>query len=51
MGNNATSGASAYTIKLNADNLIASGNYADVYKVKKKDSKVYYAAKFVKIPL
>jgi serine/threonine protein kinase len=51
MGNNATSGEAAYKIRLNDSNLIASGGYSDVYKVQKKDSKVYYAAKFIKIPL
>ena len=49
MGNNATSGEGAYMIKLNEANLIASGNYADVYKVRKKDTKVVYAAKFLKV--
>jgi serine/threonine protein kinase len=51
MGNNATSGEDAYRIKLDQSNLIASGNYADVYKVLKRDSEVFYAAKFIKIPL
>ena len=53
MGNKQTSefGQDAYTIKFDESNLIASGNYADVYKVQKKDTKIVYAAKFIKVHL
>ena len=50
MGNRA-SGAGAYTIKLNGENKLGGGQYADVYKVIKKDTQKLYAAKFLKIPL
>ena len=50
MGNTA-SGIGAYKIKLIPENRIGGGQYADVYKVKKKDNKQYYAAKFLKVPL
>ena len=48
---NTTSGVSAYKMKLNDENKIGSGQYADVYRVKKKDSKQMYAVKVIKIPL
>ena len=32
------SGADAYTINLTDDNKLGGGNYADVYKIQKKDS-------------
>ena len=32
------SGAVAYTINLSDDNKLGGGNYADVYKIQKKDS-------------
>jgi RIO-like serine/threonine protein kinase len=50
MGNTA-SGAGGYTIKLTPDNRIGEGQYADVYKIQKKDTKEWYAAKFHKLPL
>ena len=52
MGNKQTPqfGQDAYTIKLDESNLIASGNYADVYKIQKEDTKIVYAAKFIKAP-
>ena len=50
MGNTA-SGAGAYKIKLTSDNRLGGGQYADVYKVQKKDTKQFYAAKFLKVPL
>ena len=50
MGNTA-SGIGAYKIKLIPENRIGGGQYADVYKIYKKDSKQIYAAKFLKVPL
>jgi serine/threonine protein kinase len=50
MGNRAT-GAGAYTINLNSDNKLGGGQYADVYKIQKNDTKKFYAAKFLKVPL
>ncbi len=50
MGNTA-SGIGAYKINLIPENRIGGGQYADVYKIKKKDSKQLYAAKFLKVPL
>jgi serine/threonine protein kinase len=50
MGNRAA-GAGAYTINLTSDNRLGGGNYADVYKVQRKDTKKLYAAKFLKVPL
>ena len=50
MGNRAA-GAGAYTIKLNSENKLGGGQYADVYKVIKKDTQKLYAAKFLKVPL
>ena len=50
MGNRAA-GAGAYTINLTNDNRLGGGNYADVYKVIKKDTQKLYAAKFLKVPL
>jgi hypothetical protein len=47
MGNRAE-GASAYKINLNSDNKIGGGQYVDVYNVQKKDTKKFYAAKFLK---
>ena len=37
-----------YTINLTPDNYLGSGNYGDVYKIQKNDTKKYYAAKFLK---
>ena len=39
--------AEAYTIDINS-NRLGGGTYADVYKVQKKDTKQYYAAKILK---
>jgi hypothetical protein len=50
MGNRA-SGAGAYTIKLIPENRIGGGQYADVYKIKKKETKEWCAAKFLKVPI
>jgi serine/threonine protein kinase len=50
MGNKAA-GAGAYTIDRISENRIGGGQYADVYKVQKKDTKQFYAAKFLKVPL
>jgi serine/threonine protein kinase len=50
MGNR-PSKAGAYTIKLNSENRLGGGEYADVYKVIKKDTQKLYAAKFLKVPL
>ena len=50
MGNK-TSGVGAYKIKLIPENRIGGGQYADVYKVYKKITKEWYAAKFFKVPL
>jgi hypothetical protein len=38
MGNRAA-GAGAYTINLISENRLGGGQYADVYKVQKKDTK------------
>ena len=43
MGNR-PSKAGAYTIKLNSENRLGGGEYADVYKVIKKDTQKLYAA-------
>ena len=48
---NAASGVDAYKIKLSPDNKIGGGQYADVYKIQKKDNQKFYAAKFLKVPL
>ncbi len=50
MGNSA-SGLGAYNINLTTENKIGGGQYADVYKIQKKDNQQFYAAKFLKIPL
>jgi serine/threonine protein kinase len=50
MGNRAA-GAGAYTINLTSENRLGGGQYADVYKVQKKDTKMLYAAKFLKAPI
>jgi serine/threonine protein kinase len=50
MGNTA-SGAGAYKIKLTSDNRLGGGQYADVYKIQKKDTKEFYAAKLLKVPI
>jgi hypothetical protein len=50
MGNRA-SGAGAYTINLIPENRIGGGQYADVYKIQKKDTKEWCAAKFLKVPI
>ena len=47
MGNKAA-GAGAYKINLTSENRLGGGQYADVYKVQKKDTKKFYAAKFLK---
>ena len=47
MGNKAA-GAGAYKINLTSENRVGGGEYADVYKVQKKDTKQYYAAKILK---
>ena len=50
MGNTA-SGPGAYTLNFTPENRIGEGTYADVYKVQKKDTKEWCAAKLHKIPL
>ena len=50
MGNRAA-GPDAYKIKLTNENKLGGGQYADVYKVKNKDTKKLYAAKFLKVPI
>ena len=40
--------ADAYTINLTSNNSLGGGEYADVYKIQKKDTKQLYAAKFIK---
>jgi serine/threonine protein kinase len=50
MGNTA-SGVGAYKIKLIPENKLGGGQYADVYKIKKKATKEWYAAKFLKVPM
>jgi serine/threonine protein kinase len=50
MGNKAA-GAGAYTINLISENRLGGGQYADVYKVQKKDTKKQYAAKFINVQL
>jgi hypothetical protein len=41
-------GAYAYKINLIPENRIGGGQYADVYKIQKKDSKEWCAAKILK---
>lgn len=48
---NSSSGEDAYRIDLTDDNRIGGGNYADVYKIQKKSTDKFYAAKFLKFPL
>jgi hypothetical protein len=48
---NSSSGEDAYRINLTKENWIGGGNYADVYKVQKKSTEKFYAAKFLKVPL
>ena len=50
MGNSA-SGPDAYTINLTSENRLGDGQFANVYKVQKKDTKKLYAAKLLKAPL
>ncbi len=50
MGNTATAGENAYSIKLNQENKLGEGSFAEVYKIKSKDKKSFYAAKFFKLP-
>jgi serine/threonine protein kinase len=38
----------AYTMNLTSDNRLGGGTYADVYRVQKKDTKKFYAAKFLR---
>ena len=47
MGNKAA-GAGACKINLTSENRVGCGEYADFYKVQKKDTKQYYAAKILK---
>jgi hypothetical protein len=44
-------GAAAYTINLIPENKIGGGQYADVYKIQKEDTKEWCAAKFLKVPI
>ncbi len=44
-------GAGAYTISLIPENKLGGGNYADVYKIQKIETELWYAAKFLKVPL
>ena len=48
---NTSSGVGAYKIKLTSENRLGGGEYAEVYKVQKKDTKQFYVAKFLKVPL
>ena len=48
MGNKASKASDAYKIKLISDYRLGGGQIADVYKVQKKDTKEFYAAKFLK---
>ena len=50
MGNRATSGEHAYTIKLTEKYLLGSGADADVYQIIMKNTGELCAAKFYKIP-
>ncbi len=49
MGNNAIAGEKAYSIKLKQENKLGEGSFAEVYKIKSKDKKSFYAAKFFKL--
>ena len=40
-----------YTINRTSDNKLGEDQYAEVYKVQKKDTQKLYAAKFLKVPL
>ncbi len=49
MGNNTVSRKKAYSIKRKDKYLLGEGSYAEVYKIKSKDKKSLYAAKFFKL--
>ncbi len=51
MGNKATAGEDAYSIKKTEANRLGEGSYAEVFKIKSKDKKNLYAAKFFKLTL
>ena len=40
-----------YTINRTSDNKLGEGQYAEVYKVQKKDTQKLYAAKILKVPI
>ncbi len=51
MGNNATSGEKAYSIKLTKENRLGEGMYGSVFKIKRKQDKKLCAAKIFKVPI
>ena len=51
MGNNATSGEKAYSMKLTEKNKLGEGAFGAVYKIMTKDKQTACAAKIFKIPL
>ena len=50
MGNVATKGENAYSMKLSEKNKLGEGSYGAVYKIMTKDMKTACAAKIFKIP-
>ncbi len=51
MGNKASEGELRYSIKKTEANRLGEGSYAEVFKIKSKDNKNLYAAKFFKLSL
>ena len=50
MGNTATKGEKAYSIKLTDENKLGEGSYGAVYKIMTNDKKTACAAKIFKTP-
>lgn len=49
MGNKATAGEEAYSIKKTKENRLGEGSFAEVFQIKSKDKKKLYAAKVFKL--
>lgn len=50
MGNVAVSGEKAYKIKTTEEKMLGQGSYANVYRIKRRDTYEPFAAKIFKIP-
>ena len=50
MGNTATKGEKAYSMKLTDKNKLGEGTYGAVYRIMTKDKKTACAAKIFKVP-